>query len=293
MKKIPTEALTGVWSASPTPFTNRWHVDTIAVKRLVEHHLRLGVHGLFLGGTCGEGPWMPDAERRSLVRAAAAAARGRLLLAVQVTDNSAPRIVENMRAAAEDGADIAVIAPPYFLLNATSENVTALYQTAIRACPLPVGVYDRGAYSSVPVPDEALRRIYAEPRVVLVKDSSANPDRRRIALDARKARPALRLLNGDEFHCVEYLQAGYNGLLLGGGIFNGRLAVRIVEAVRAGRISEAERLQKRMNRLMWDVYGGKKSPVAERSSSVVGWIFSNLNTALPSTPHAARQSPPR
>jgi 4-hydroxy-tetrahydrodipicolinate synthase len=233
-------------------------VDTVAVKRLVAHHLRLGVKGLFICGTCGEGPWMTDQQRRAMVRAVVAAARGRLVIAVQVTDNSAARILDNMRMAAEDGADMAVIAPPFFLINATSENIADLYFEAIRGCPLPVGIYDRGLNAAVVVTADALRKIYMEPKVVLVKDSSADPERMKLALSIRKSRPGLRLLSGDEFACAEYMKAGYDGLLLGGGVFNGRLAGMIIEAVRGGRFDEADRLQERMNQLMWDVYGGKK-----------------------------------
>ena len=112
-----------------------------------------------LGGTCGEGPWTSDRERPTLVRSAAAAAGGWLALAVQVTDNSAARILDNMRAAAEDRADLAVIAPPYFLLNATPANVTSLYLDAIRTSPLPVGNYDRGSHSWVSITQEWLLQI--------------------------------------------------------------------------------------------------------------------------------------
>lgn len=258
MKSIDTTRFGGVWSATPTPFTNRMNVDTVAVKRLVEHHVRIGVKGLFVCGTCGEGPWMPDQERRAMVRTAAAASRGRLVIAAQVTDNSAARILVNMRAAAEDGADIAVIAPPSFMLNATPENVVSLYVNAIRGCPLPVGIYDRGTAGPVVVPHDALRRICSEPKVIMIKDSSANQERRALALSLRTARPALKLFNGDEFACADYLKTGYDGLLLGGGIFNGRLAGMILEAVRNGWLAEADHLQQRMNRLMYDVYGGKK-----------------------------------
>ena len=258
MKSVDPERLCGVWSATPTPFDEDMRVDTESVARLVEHHLQLGVKGLFLGGTCGEGPWMPDCERRRLVRAASEAAGDRLVLAVQVTDNSAARILQNSFAAAEDGADLAVIAPPYFLMNATPQNVKRLYLDAIRNNPLPAGIYDRGENAAVSVADESLRASYAEPGVVLVKDSSADGERMRLALEARKKRPSLRLLNGDEFKCVPYLRAGYDGLLLGGGIFNARLAAMIIAAVDTGNITEAERLQARMNRLMLDVYGGPR-----------------------------------
>ena len=132
-----------------------------------------------------------------------------------------------------------------------------LYQQAIRESSLPVGVYDRGTYSAILIPESVLAAAYAEQNVVLVKDSSGQPARREVALAARATRPELRLLDGDEFRCVEYLQAGYDGLLLGGGIFNGYLAGKIMAAVAAGDIAQAEQHQDHMNRMMWDVYGGK------------------------------------
>jgi 4-hydroxy-tetrahydrodipicolinate synthase len=247
----------GVWSAAPTPFTHKMAIDIPAVERMVEHHFRLGVQGLFLAGTNGEGPWLPERDRWTLVRTVVQAVGGRMPVAVQVTDNSAARIIDNMVHAAECGATLAVIAPPYFLMNATPKHIIALYREATRACPLPVGIYDRGAEGPLVVPEAVLAEIYAEERVVLIKDSSACPTRRGIALTARQGRPALTLLTGDEFAGVGYLQAGYDGLLLGGGAFNGYLANRILHAARAGLWREAWCLQRRMNRLMYAVYGGK------------------------------------
>ena len=92
----------------------------------------------------------------------------------------------------------------------------------------------------------------------MLKDSSANADRMKHALAAKRRRPALLLLNGWEFNCIPYLKAGYDGLLLGGGVFNGYLAGQIVAAAAAGEWGRAKRFQLRMNRMMWDVYGGKK-----------------------------------
>ena len=257
-KQISKDALTGVWSATPTPLTQKMTVDTQSVRRMVDHHLRLGIRGLFLAGTCGEGAWMPERQKRLLVETVAKFAKGKMLVSVQVTDNSAARILDNMRTVREDGADIAVIAPPLFLLNATPRTLLNLYRQAIRESPLPVGIYDRGTFGSVVVPNEVLAQIYAEPKVIIVKDSSTNPIRRDIALAVRRKRPDLRLFDGDEFHCVDYLKAGYDGLLVGGGIFIGHLAGMIIKAVEDGDLPRAERLQQRMNRIMHAVYGGKK-----------------------------------
>lgn len=255
---ISPDRLSGIWSATPTPFTNNWDIDTVAVKRLIDHHLALGVKGLFLAGTCGEGPVMPERLKNRLVELAAAYSKGRLLLAVQVSDNSAARILDNVRAAKRSGADIGVIAPPYFISNNKPEVLRDLYLEAVRKSPLPIGIYDRGHHSPIYIPDSVLTAVYGEKNVIMIKDSSADLKRIKLAVNARKKRPNLRLLTGWEFQTVPYIKAGYDGCLLGGGIFNGYLARQIMEAGGAGDWDRAQKLQDRMNRMMWDVYGGKK-----------------------------------
>lgn len=253
----------GVWSAAPTPFTEKMAVDTVAVRRMVGHHLRLGVSGLFVAGTNGEGPWLPERSLRALVASVVKAAAGRVTVAVQVTDNSAARILDNARRAAADGAGLAVIAPPNFAMGYASprdreKRLLDLYLEAVRESPLPVAIYDRGGAGPVGVPARVLAAAYAEPNVVAVKDSSVDDGHLALALEARRKRPRLALFCGYEFDCVKYLKAGYDGLLLGGGVFNAGLAVRIFAAVRDGDLALAGRLQARMNRLMYAVYGGRR-----------------------------------
>lgn len=254
MSKIPG----GVWSATPTPLTADGRVDAASVHRLVEHHVALGVTGLMLAGTCGEGPWLTDANREALVRAAVEAGRGRLRLAVQVTDNSPGRTLAFAERAAAWGAHLAVVAQPYFMLNATADRQLAFYRAVARGSALPVGFYDRGKNSPYVMPETHLAELLTEPNIAMVKDSSQLPAHREVFLAARGRRPELTLLDGDEFDCVSYLQAGYDGLLLGGGIFNARIALAMIRAVRAGDAPEAARLQARMNDLMLRVYGGPK-----------------------------------
>ena len=162
-----------------------------------------------------------------------------MTIAVQVTDNSAARIVDNIGRAADDGADLAVIAPPYFGMAYASPRETArrlenLYLEAVGRSSLPVGIYDRGSYSAVVIPERVLARVYLEPKVRVVKDSSVIASHLVLAIKAREKRPELTLFCGYEFDCVKYLRAGYDGLLLGGGAFNGYLANMILKAMADG-----------------------------------------------------------
>ena len=253
-----TAISSGIWSATPTPFTPELQVDVPSGRRLDYHHVKMGVAGVMLAGTCGEGPWLRERDREALVRGTVEASGGRLRVAMQVTDNSAARVLDNAEAAARWGAEIAVVAQPFFFFNATPGRQLAFYREIVRCSPLPVGFYDRGAASPYVLPESHLEELLAEPRLIVVKDSSVNEARRDCYLAARRRRPELAVFTGDEFTCAQYLQAGYDGALLGGGIFNGRLAVRILAAVRTGDFATAEKLQARMNDLMDRVYGGKK-----------------------------------
>jgi 4-hydroxy-tetrahydrodipicolinate synthase len=248
----------GIWSATPTPFTAAGGVDTDSVRRMIAHHIGMGVTGAMLAGTCGEGPWMRVRDREALTRTAVEAAGGRFRLALQVTDNSSARVLDNIEGAKAWGAELAVVEAPYFFLNSSPARLLAHYREIARNSPLPMGLYDRGRGSPFAPPEEILPEMLAEPNIVVVKDSSMLESKRALYLAARAARPGLVLLTGGEFDTAAYFRAGYDGALLGGGIFNARIALRILSAVRAGDQAEADRLQARMNDLMWRVYGGPK-----------------------------------
>lgn len=247
-----------LWSAVPTPLTPDFKVDGPSVEKMVHQAVADGMKGIFLAGTCGEGPWLQDRERRRLVQAAVAAAGGRLKVAAQVSDNSVPRILDNVQLAADAGADYGIIAAPATMMNVTPERVAALFEEAATASPLPVGIYDLGRHRPVMIPEERLKALYLLPNVHLVKDSSGSPERRAQALAARKEKPTLDLFNGDEFRCIEYLQAGYNGCMFGGAVAVGRQLGRIVALFEAGRVEEARLLDAEMKAVLYGIYGGEK-----------------------------------
>ncbi|MFW6437604.1 MAG: dihydrodipicolinate synthase family protein [Armatimonadota bacterium] len=248
-----------LWSATPTPLTEDFQIDIPSTHRLVDHHLRLGVDGLFILGSCGEGPWLPREQQRTFIREVCEHTDGRMTIGVQVTDNSAPRIIENAQIAADEGADVAIMAAPWKLMGPLAgARLRDLYLGAVDGSPLPMGIYDLGERDATFVPLEVLSEALRHPNVVALKDSSGSEERREAALQVRAERPDLRIMSGDEFDLPTYLGAGYDGLVLGGAIFNGYLARQIMHAIEAGEMQRASDLQQHMNELMWDVYGGKK-----------------------------------
>jgi dihydrodipicolinate synthase/N-acetylneuraminate lyase len=190
---------------------------------------------------------------QSAVRSAA----GRLKIAAQISDNSVPRVLDNASMAADAGVDIGIIAPPAILLNATPDRVTAFFLEAASRCPMPVGIYDLGRLRPVMIPEDRLREVYLLPQVKLVKDSSGAPERRAIALAVRRERSDLRLFNGDEFRCLEYLTAGYHGFMFGGAAAVMPQLRRIAALYLAGDLSAASRVDTEMKETLFAIYGGQ------------------------------------
>lgn len=259
MMKFGMDVFNGAWSAMSTPLTADGRVDSDALAKLVEHQLKLGIRGVFLAGTAGEGPFLPDRERLRLAELTVRYAAGRMPVAMQITDNSAERMIENLDRYQDTGIDIAVIAPPFFQLAADKGDfIYDLYKQVIDASQIPVGIYNRGKYSSVYVSPEVLGRLLDEPKVILCKDSASMPEFTEAIMAAKKRRHGeLAALCGNEFDCVTYLKAGYDGLLFGGGCFNGAYAAEMHRLARLGKFDEAQKIQDHLAEVMYKVFGGK------------------------------------
>jgi 4-hydroxy-tetrahydrodipicolinate synthase len=255
---VKTEKLSGVWSAAPTPLTGDLRIDEASIERLAAHQKKLNLNGVFIAGTCGEGPWLSDAMRMELAKASVKYNQGKMLLAMQVTDNSALRIIDNIKRIADTGVDIAVIAPPFFVINSTQDYLKKLYLEVIEASPLPIGIYHLGKNTKTLVETGTVTEIISHPKVKIIKDSSADPATMAAIVQARNQRNGeLFALNGNEFDCVTYAHAGYDGALLGGACFNGLMANEILRLAKLGQNDGAKSLQTRMNELMFDIFGGK------------------------------------
>lgn len=246
-----------LWSAIPTPLTEDLRVDVESVENMTEAAIADGMTGVFLAGTCGEGPWLPRREKNRLFREVARVARGRLLVAAQVSDNSAPRILDNIKEAEDAGAAYAIIAPAMVMMNATSDRIVALFADSAAASTLPVGIYDVAGRREFGIPGDRLGELYALPNVRVVKDSSGDPTRREIALAARSRRPDLALLNGDEFQCLGYLEAGYDGCMFGGAAAVAPQLRELVKLFRAREWDEARRVDESIRDALFGIYGGR------------------------------------
>lgn len=243
-----------VWSATPTPFLADGSLDEPGIERLVAQHVNVGVTGLFVGGSCGEGPFMPGNQRSQLVALMKRYAGKHMHITAQVSDTSAARVSHNMRLAAEAGADSVVVAPPWLVGFCNRDFVRRYFFESIATAPLPVGIYVRRPPEGVELDMALWQEVVDHPKVSFLKDSSACPDFQEMLLATKVKRPELQLQTGYEFDVVSPVAAGYDGGLLGSGVLNGKMIHLALAALAAGDRAEAESWQERSNALLYDLF---------------------------------------
>lgn len=244
-----------VWSAMPTPFHDDGRLDIASLDRLIAHQAALGVSGVLLAGTTGEGPWLPDAQRAALAREATRLAGTRLHVALQVSDTSPARVRANMTQAEAAGVNMVVLAAPTFTRFAGRDFVVRYFAESLAAAPLPVGLYVLASAPGTPPDLDMWLELAEHPAVSAIKDSSGSNAYAAAFASLQQRRKDLVLLTGNEFDVIAASDAGYNGGLLGTAVLNAGMVHRLFEALAQGQREAASAWQTRSNNLLYDIFG--------------------------------------
>jgi dihydrodipicolinate synthase/N-acetylneuraminate lyase len=155
--------LRGAIAAALTPLVGGGaQIDEEAIPPYVDFLAAHGLDGILALGTTGEGILFDLDERRRIAELFVEAAGGRLQVAVHCGAQTTADTATLAEHAATIGAGaVAVIAPPYFALDA--DELLAHFSEAARACaPLPFYVYEFAARSGYAVPLDVLARLRDE-----------------------------------------------------------------------------------------------------------------------------------
>lgn len=189
---IDLTRLHGIVPPVLTPLHDDETVDTRSFTTLLEYLLSEGVHGLWICGTTGEFACL-DLEQRALaVRTAVATARGRVPIVANVGDCSTALAIRQARAAAEAGADILALTPPYYYSNSQTELLDH-FRAMRAAVDRPLLVYNIPQTVKVKLEVATMATLANEGTVVGLKDSQNDLDWfRKVVLATREKAPQLR-----------------------------------------------------------------------------------------------------
>jgi 4-hydroxy-tetrahydrodipicolinate synthase len=225
-----------------TPFSGgRVAEDTFA--SFVEWQIEQGSNALVPCGTTGESATLSRDEHREVIAQAVRIAKDRVPVIAGCGSYSTETAIEMVRAAADVGADAALVVVPYY--NRPSQAGLAAHFTAVaEASPLPIIVYNVPSRTVADISVETLAVVAKHPRIVGIKDATGNLGRV----------SAQRLACGEEFIQL----SGNDDMALGFNAMGGvgcisvtanvapRLCSDFQKAMREGRRDDALNLQDKL-----------------------------------------------
>jgi 4-hydroxy-tetrahydrodipicolinate synthase len=226
------QPLKGIVVPLVTPLAARDQLDLPGLERLIEHVISGGVHGLFLLGTCGEGPSLSHPLRREFIGQVCRQVQGRVPVLVGIADTSYSESVELAKHAAEIGADALVVAPPYYYPVEQFE-LTSYIEWLVREISLPLMLYNMPSLTNVVFEPATVGRLMDQPGIIGFKDSSGDLAYFQTIRELTRRRPDWTLLVGPEHLLARSIELGGDGGVSGGANIWPQLFVAIFEAATA------------------------------------------------------------
>lgn len=166
-------ALAGESPPLVTPFHADGDVDHDALTAVVDHAVTGGVDGLFACGTTGEFASLTAPEQRATIQTVVDASGDTPVLA-GVASTAMADVVERAEAAADAGADAAVLTPPFFHTAEDPAGVEAFVQQVADRSPLPLVLYNIPGYVGTSFAVETVAAIAERADVLGIKDTSGD-----------------------------------------------------------------------------------------------------------------------
>ena len=172
---IKAERLTGVFPPVPTPFDERGEIAPEKLVANLTQLARTALSGFIILGSNGEYVYLDEAEKLALFQAARQAIPADRLFVAGTGAESTRAALRLTLAAAEAGADAAiVITPAYYKPAMTAEALLAHFTSLADASPIPIILYNMPAYTGLDLSTEVVVKLAAHPNIIGLKESSGN-----------------------------------------------------------------------------------------------------------------------
>lgn len=215
--------------------------DTFA--DFVEWQISEGSDALVPCGTTGESATLSRDEHREVVAHAVQVARGRVPVIAGCGSYSTQAAIELVRAAADVGADAALVVVPYY--NKPSQAGIAAHFTAIAdTSPIPIVVYNVPSRTVADISVETLAQIARHPKIVAIKDATGNLAR--VSAQRLACGEGFIQLSGNDDMALGFNAMGGTGCISVTANVAPKLCSQFQKAMRENRWDDALKLQDRL-----------------------------------------------
>lgn len=239
-----TKELSGVLNALATPFDDSGKIDDALMKRLVDRSVNAGVDALVVGGGTGEFATLDDDERLHLFDVVIEHTAGRVPVVAQTGAMTASKAIQLSRAAQRSGADVLMLAAPYYE-PLTIQEITRYIKDVASAVELPIMLYNNPFTTGVNLDVETIAAFGRDvEHIKYVKDSSKDWEQALRLIHHH--RDDIGLIMGWDSYSFSALLEGAVGVMAGAANVVPDEIVGVVRAIRAGDVAGAREQWRRV-----------------------------------------------
>ena len=239
------EQLHGILPALVSPFTEHNEFDKDGFRWLCRNSIEKGVHGLVLGGSLGEFPNLSNEERLTAIRIAVDEANGKIPVLAGSSSASTDEAIVLARQAKDEGADAAMILPPFYY-QSTEEAVFRHYDTIAHAVDIPIVIYNFPATTKVNLSPTFVAKLAKVDGIAGIKNSVDSMVHLRELVRLTRDIRTFSVVPGMEDYLIPGLLVGAKGSVSGLSNFVPQIIVKIYEEYMKGSIKEASDLFNRV-----------------------------------------------
>jgi 4-hydroxy-tetrahydrodipicolinate synthase len=243
--------LRGILTAMATPFTPDGAVDEEATRALARTLLETGSHGLVAAATTGESTTLDDDEHIGVLRMVVDEVGGEGPIVCGTGTNDTRHTIELTKAAAEAGAEAALVVTPYYN-KPNPAGVRAHFEAVANAVPeLPIIVYNIPSRVIVNISPAELAELADIDNIVGVKQAN-NDDLAPIE--------GMAVLSGNDDIFFRTLELGLAGGITVASHVVGPQMREIWDSVESGDIERAREVDESL-RPLYDALGVTTNPM--------------------------------
>jgi 4-hydroxy-tetrahydrodipicolinate synthase len=263
--------LRGILTAMATPFTPDGGVDDAAVRDLARFLLENGSHGLVAAATTGESTTLDDAEHIGVLRTVVDEVGDEATIVCGTGTNDTRHTIELTKAAADAGADAALVVTPYYN-KPNPAGVTAHFEAVASAVPdLPLIVYNIPSRVIVNISPAELAELAKIDNVVGVKQAN-NDDLGPI--------DGMAVLAGNDDIFLRTLELGLAGGITVASHLVGPQMREIWDAAEEGDLDRAREIDSGL-RPLYDALGVTTNPMPLKAALEMTGIIPSGTMRLP------------
>ena len=236
----------GVYPYLVSPIGPHGEVKEEVLKRLVEHLIEKGVHGLTPLGSTGEFAYLTWHQRRRVVEVVLEAAGGRVPVVAGVAHTSIREAVRQAKEMESIGVDgILAIMDTYFPV--PPEGVIAYFRGIAEAVSCTIVLYTNPSFSTTSLSFQAIEALLAIPNIQYLKDASSDTGNLLTLMNRLGNR--IKIFSASAHIPLSVMMFGGVGWMAGPACVIPGQSVRLYELARDRKWDEAIFLQKNL----WDI----------------------------------------